>query len=91
MAGLGSNLFYNLTTSLVMLIGRFGVAVPTMALAGALAAQPKNVRLSRGTFRTDTFMFGALLLGVVIIVGALTFLPADLLGPIAQQTMLKGR
>jgi K+-transporting ATPase ATPase A chain len=89
MAGLGSNLFYNLATSVVMLIGRFGVAIPTMALAGALAAQPKNVRLSRGTFRTDTFMFGALLLGVVILVGALTFLPADLLGPIVEQTTLR--
>jgi len=88
MAGLGSNLFYNLMTAAAMLAGRFGPVIPTMALAGTLALQVKSVRLSRGSFRTDTFMFGALLLGVVVIVGALTFLPADLLGPIVEQAMI---
>ena len=87
MAGLGSNLFYNLMTAGAMFVGRFAVAIATMALAGSLAAQSKSVRLSRGTFRTDTVMFGALLLGVVVIVGALTFLPADLLGPIVEQAI----
>lgn len=83
-AGLNANTpFYNITGALAMLIGRFGVIVPSLALAGFLAA--KNVvPASSGTFRTDTPLFAALLVGVVLIVGGLTFFPAISLGPLAE-------
>jgi len=65
-----------------MLLGRFAIIVPSLALAGTLAA--KNVvPASAGTFRTDNTMFVGLLIGVIIIVGGLTFFPAVALGPIA--------
>ena len=67
-----------------MLLGRFAIMVPALALAGALAA--KNVvPASAGTFRTDNAMFVGLLIGVIIIVGGLTFFPAVSLGPIVEQ------
>jgi K+-transporting ATPase ATPase A chain len=81
--GLGPNLFYNVATGVVMLAARFVVIVPTLAVAGTLALKPKN-DATRGTLRTDTLLFGLLLVAVVIIVGALTFFPADALGPIVQ-------
>ena len=84
-AGLtGNTTFYNVTGGIIMLIGRFGVMIPAMALAGALAAK-KAVPASLGTFRTDNTMFVGLLLGVIIIVGGLTFFPAVSLGPIVEQ------
>jgi K+-transporting ATPase ATPase A chain len=82
--GLGPNLFYDVAIGLVMLGGRFLVMIPTLALAGCLAARPTNDLSHSGTFRTDNTLFVALLIGVILLVGALTFLPADLLGPIAE-------
>ncbi len=84
-AGLtGNHAFYNVTGGIAMLMGRFAVIVPTLALAGTLAA--KNlVPSSAGTFRTDNTMFVGLLIGVILIVGGLTFFPAVALGPIVEQ------
>ena len=82
-AGLGPNLFYNLTTGVNMMFGRFTVAIPALALAGALAGK-KAVPEGVGTFTTHSAIFVALLIGVIVIVGALTFLPADALGPIVE-------
>jgi potassium-transporting ATPase potassium-binding subunit len=90
-AGLGPNLFYNLLTGVNMMFGRFAVAVPALALAGALAGK-KAVPESAGTFSTRSPIFIALLIGVIVIVGALTFLPADSLGPIVEHLlMLQGK
>jgi potassium-transporting ATPase potassium-binding subunit len=86
-AGLGPNLFYNLMTGTNMMFGRFAVAVPALALAGALAGK-KSVPESSGTFTTHSPIFVALLIGVIIIVGALTFLPADALGPIVEHLLV---
>jgi K+-transporting ATPase ATPase A chain len=89
-AGLGPDLFYNLMTGVNMLFGRFAVAVPALALAGALAGK-KSIPESSGTFSTHSPIFVALLIGVIVIVGALTFLPADSLGPIVEHLLvLKG-
>jgi K+-transporting ATPase ATPase A chain len=82
--GLSANsMFYNLTLALSMMVGRFGVIVPVLAVAGSLA-EKKMVAPSLGTFPTDRGLFVGLLVGVVIIVGGLTFLPALALGPIAE-------
>ena len=90
-AGFGPNLFYNLMTGVNMMFGRFAVAVPALALAGALAGK-KSVPESSGTFTTHSGIFVALLIGVIVIVGALTFLPADSLGPIVEHLlMLQGK
>jgi K+-transporting ATPase ATPase A chain len=86
-AGLGPSLFYNLMTGVNMLFGRFAVAIPALALAGALAGK-KSIRESSGTFTTYSPIFVALLIGVIVIVGALTFLPADSLGPIVEHLLL---
>jgi K+-transporting ATPase ATPase A chain len=86
-AGLGPNLFYNLMTGVNMLFGRFAVAIPALALAGALAGK-KSIRETSGTFTTYSPIFVALLIGVIVIVGALTFLPADSLGPIVEHLLL---
>ncbi|MFY9737530.1 MAG: potassium-transporting ATPase subunit KdpA [Candidatus Cybelea sp.] len=86
-AGLGANLFYNLMTGVNMLFGRFAVAVPALALAGALAGK-KAVPEGPGTFTTHSGIFVALLIGVIVILGALTFLPADSLGPIVEHLLV---
>ncbi len=86
-AGLGPNLFYNLLTGVNMMFGRFAVAVPALALAGALAGKTA-IPESAGTFTTYSGVFIALLLGVIVIVGALTFLPADALGPIVEHLLV---
>jgi potassium-transporting ATPase potassium-binding subunit len=86
-AGLGSSLFYNLLTGVNMMFGRFAVAVPALALAGALAGK-RSVPEGPGTFTTHSGIFVALLIGVIVIVGALTFLPADALGPIVEHLLL---
>jgi K+-transporting ATPase ATPase A chain len=85
MAGLtGNTTFYNVIGTIDMLIGRFGVMIPALALGGVLAA--KNVvPASLGTFRTDNGMFVGLTIGVIIIIGGLTFFPAVSLGPIVEQ------
>ena len=82
--GLSANTaFYNFTLGFVMLFGRFLMKVPILALAGSLAAK-KSVPSSAGTFPTDGPIFVILLVGVIIIVAALTFFPADALGPIVE-------
>jgi K+-transporting ATPase ATPase A chain len=87
-AGLNANTpFYNITGGLAMLISRFWLAVPTLALAGALARK-KSVPAGPGTLATHTPLFIALLIGVVIMVGAMTFLPALALGPIIEHLLL---
>ena len=88
MGGLGPNRFYNIAIGITMLVGRYAVIVPTLALAGALAAKARND--VRGTIRTDTLLFGGLVLAVVIVVGALTFLPADALGPVYEAVAQHG-
>lgn len=84
-AGINSNTaFYNIVETFGLLLGRFAIIVPTLALAGVLASK-KVVPASLGTFRTDRPIFVGLLLGVILIVGALTFFPAVSLGPIVEQ------
>lgn len=87
-AGIGPNLFYNLVTGTNMMFGRFAVAIPALALAGAFAGK-KATPESAGTFTTYSPIFVALLIGVIIIVGALTFLPADSLGPIVEHLLVQ--
>jgi K+-transporting ATPase ATPase A chain len=70
--------------SVAMLIGRYGVIIPTLALAGVLAQSP-TLAASPGTMRTDTPIFAGLLIGVIVIVGGLAFLPGVSLGPIVEQ------
>ena len=84
-AGISVNTaFYNVINTFGLLLGRFAIMVPVLALAGALAVK-EPVPVSAGTFRTDAPMFVGLLTGVVLIVGALTFFPAVSLGPIVEQ------
>ncbi len=86
-AGLGTNWWYNVAMGWDMLIGRFLMMIPVLALAGNLA-QKKSVPPSPGTFPVNTPLFTVLLIGVVIIVGALTFFPALSLGPILEHLLL---
>ncbi len=87
-AGLGANTpFYNIALGLAMLISRYWLAIPVLAIAGSLARK-KKVPLSAGTMPTHTPLFVVLLVGVVMIVGVLTFLPALALGPIVEQLMV---
>jgi K+-transporting ATPase ATPase A chain len=87
-AGLGPNLFWNIATGVNMFFGRFMVAIPALALAGALAGK-KAVAPGVGTFTTHSPIFVALLIGTIVIVGALTFLPADSLGPIVEHLLVQ--
>ncbi|MBI5111019.1 MAG: potassium-transporting ATPase subunit KdpA [Rhodovulum sp.] len=84
----GNTMFYNITGGLAMLIGRFLVIVPAMAIAGSLAAK-KTVPKSSGTFPTTGGLFIGLLVGVILIVGGLTFFPALALGPIVEQLAMR--
>jgi potassium-transporting ATPase potassium-binding subunit len=90
-AGLtGNTPFYNITGGIAMLVGRFIMIVPTMAIAGSLAAK-KTVPPSAGTFPTTGGLFIGLLVGVILIVGGLTFFPALALGPIVEHlAMING-
>jgi K+-transporting ATPase ATPase A chain len=90
-AGLSTNTpFYNLTLALAMAIGRFCVVVPVLALAGSLAGK-RLVPASVGTLPTTGALWVGLLLGVIVIVGGLSYLPALALGPVAEQlAMLHG-
>jgi potassium-transporting ATPase potassium-binding subunit len=84
-AGLSANtMFYNLTGAIAMLVGRFWVIIPKMAIAGSLAAK-KSIPASAGTFPTTGGLFVGLLVGVIVIIGGLTFFPALALGPIVEQ------
>jgi K+-transporting ATPase ATPase A chain len=81
--------FYNTTLGLAMYFGRFFIKIPVLAIAGSLGAK-KRVPPSAGTLPTHTPLFIAMLVGVIIIVGALTFVPALALGPVVEQLMLSG-
>ncbi|MGB6688779.1 MAG: potassium-transporting ATPase subunit KdpA [Terracidiphilus sp.] len=89
-AGLSANHWYDIAMGWDMLIGRFLMMIPVLALAGNLA-QKKSVPPSPGTFPVNTPLFTVLLVGVVIILGALTFFPALSLGPILEHLQLKAR
>ena len=87
-AGLNTNtVFYNLALSLGMLIGRFGVIIPVMAIAGSMAIK-KITPASAGTFQTDNWLFTGLLIAVILIIGGLTFFPALALGPLAEHFLM---
>ena len=86
-AGLGGNRWYNLTMGLTMLVGRFLMIVPMLAVAGNLATK-KIVPPSPGTFPVTTPLFTVLLVSVIIIVGALTFFPALSLGPVLEHLLM---
>jgi potassium-transporting ATPase potassium-binding subunit len=84
-AGLSANtLFYNVTGAIAMGVGRFWMIIPTMAIAGSLAAK-KSIPASAGTLPTTGGLFVGLVVGVILIVGGLTFFPALALGPIVEQ------
>lgn len=88
-AGLNANTpYYNLTLGLAMLVGRFGVIFPVLAIAGSLAGK-KYSPPSHGTFRTDNALFVALLVGVILVVGGLTFLPSLSLGPVVEHFLMR--
>lgn len=88
-AGLAANTpFYNLLLGVVMWLGRFGVIVPVLALAGHLAAK-KRLPPSAGTMPTHGPLFVVLLMGTVVLVGALDYVPALALGPLVEQLMLQ--
>ena len=87
-AGLNANtVFYNLTLGFGMLVGRFGVIIPVLAIAGSMA-EKKITPMSGGTFRTDNSLFIVLLIGVILIVGGLTHFPALSLGPIVEHYLM---
>jgi K+-transporting ATPase ATPase A chain len=88
-AGLtGNTFFYNLAGAVSMFVGRFWMIVPAMAVAGSLAAK-KTVAVSSGTFPTTGGLFVGLLVGVILIVGGLTFFPALALGPIVEHLAMQ--
>jgi K+-transporting ATPase ATPase A chain len=80
----GNSPFYNVIGAIDMLLGRFAIMIPCLAIGGALAAKGV-VPESLGTFRTDNGMFVGLVIGVILIIGGLTFFPAISLGPIVEQ------
>jgi len=80
----GNTPFYNTTGAVAMFVGRFFMIIPAMAIAGSLAAK-KTLPASAGTFPTHGGLFIGLLVGVILIVGGLTFFPALALGPIVEQ------
>ncbi len=87
-AGLGANTpFYNTALGFAMLFARYWLAIPTLAIAGALARKA-TVPSGPGTLPTHQPLFVGLLIGVVVLVGALTFVPALALGPIVEHLML---
>lgn len=87
-AGLNANTpFYNILGGIAMLIGRYWIAIPVLALAGSLSRK-KIIAISSGTLPTHTLLFIVLLIGVTLILGALSFLPALALGPIIEHLML---
>ncbi|MGZ5612522.1 MAG: potassium-transporting ATPase subunit KdpA [Methylobacter sp.] len=91
-AGLSANSpFYNTALGITMLIGRYGIIVPVLAIAGSLAAK-KTVPVTVGTLPTHTPLFVALLIGTIVLVGALTFVPALSLGPVVEHlSMVSGK
>jgi K+-transporting ATPase ATPase A chain len=89
-AGLSVNTpFYNLILGVAMLFARFWLTVPVLAIAGSLAAK-KSIPVGPGTLPTHTPLFVALLIGTVLLVGALTFVPALALGPVVEHLTMRG-
>jgi K+-transporting ATPase ATPase A chain len=89
-AGLSANSpFYNISTVVVMLLGRFGLAVAALVLAQRLALQPSR-ESTKGTLPTDTLLFGAIIIATALIVVALTYLPVVALGPIVEHLLMLG-
>ena len=87
-AGLnGNTTFYNIALAIVMLIARYWLAIPALAIAGSLARK-KTTPAGAGTLPTHTPLFVVFLVGTVILVGVLTFIPALALGPIVEQLMM---
>jgi K+-transporting ATPase ATPase A chain len=87
-AGLSANTpFYNALLGMAMWFGRFGVIVPVLAMAGSLAAK-KRLAVTEGTLPTHGPLFVTLLIGVVLLVGLLNYVPALALGPVIEQLML---
>lgn len=90
-AGLNANTpFYNILGGIAILIGRYWIAIPTLAVAGSLVRK-KIIPTSSGTLATHTMLFIVLLVGVTILIGALSFVPALALGPIVEHLMLWGQ
>ncbi len=90
-AGLNANtVFYNTALGIAMFIGRFWVIIPVLAIAGSLAGK-KKVPAGLGTLPTHTPLFVSFLVGVILIVGALSFMPSLALGPIAEHLMMMGK
>jgi len=88
-AGLSANsVFYNVTTAMAMMAGRFGLAIPALACAG-LFARRGNTPSSVGTLRTDGLTFGIFLTVCLIVVTALSYLPALVLGPVLEHLMFR--
>jgi potassium-transporting ATPase potassium-binding subunit len=88
-AGLSANTsFYNITTALAMIAGRFGLAIPALALAGQFAQQRRKA-VTDGTLPTDTPLFAGLVIVIVLVVGALSYLPVLALGPIVEHLALR--
>jgi potassium-transporting ATPase potassium-binding subunit len=87
-AGLNANtIFYTLTTSLAMLVGRFSTIIPALAIAGSLASK-KIIPVNVATFPTTSILFIIMLVCVVVVAGALTFFPAFTLGPVLEHFLL---
>ncbi|MDP9107080.1 MAG: potassium-transporting ATPase subunit KdpA [Candidatus Eremiobacteraeota bacterium] len=86
-AGLSPNTWWNVSGGVVMLFGRIAIMIPVIALAGALVGK-RAVASTAGTFATTSPVFVVLLIGVIVIVGALTFFPADALGPVVEHLLL---
>jgi K+-transporting ATPase ATPase A chain len=87
-AGLSANSpFYNITTGIAMMVGRFGLAIPALALAGRFAAQRRRP-VTQGTFPTDSLSFAILLLGTALIIGGLSYYAALALGPIMEHMIM---
>ena len=88
-AGLNGNTpFYNTTTAVAMMAGRFGLAIPALALAGLFAKQGRRP-LTTGTLPTDRLQFTSLIVGTAVIVVGLSFLPALALGPVVEHLLMK--
>jgi K+-transporting ATPase ATPase A chain len=88
-AGLNANTpFYNITTALAMMVGRFGLTILALALAGRLAPQPRRP-VSLGTLTTDTPLFAGWLMGIIVIIGGLSYLPVLALGPLVEHLLLR--
>jgi K+-transporting ATPase ATPase A chain len=87
-AGLTNTPFYNLTTAVAMLAGRFGLAIPALALAGRFARQGIKP-VTAGTLPTDTPLFALLTVATILIVGALSYLPVLALGPLVEQLAMR--